>query len=73
MLDDGAGDDELTGDDGDDTLFSDPAGGDYVRGDEGADTLDLRARTSPLTISVGVDGADDGQEGEGGPDRLSVE
>ena len=70
-LDDGAGDDRLNGDDGDDTLFSDPVGGDYLRGDEGVDTLDLRTRTANLTLTMGVDGADDGQEGE--RDQVSSE
>ena len=67
-LDGGLGDDFTDGRLGNDLHFSDPAGADEITdsdADTDTDTLDVSDRTADLNFTMGVDGADDGQAGEG--------
>lgn len=63
VLDGGFGDDKLDGGAGDDTLTAN-LGVDIYRGGTGIDALSYAAYTSPVRVTVGAGGADDGSVGE---------
>ncbi len=63
ILDGGFGDDKLDGGAGDDTLTAN-LGVDTYRGGTGIDALSYAAYTSPVRVTVGAGGADDGSVGE---------
>ncbi len=63
VLDGGFGDDKLDGGAGDDTLTAN-LGVDTYRGGSGIDALSYTAYTSPVRVTIGAGGADDGSVGE---------
>jgi hypothetical protein len=63
ILDGGFGDDKLDGGAGDDALTAN-LGVDTYRGGTGIDALSYAAYTSPVRVTVGAGGADDGSVGE---------
>jgi putative metal-binding protein/hemolysin type calcium-binding protein len=63
ILDGGFGDDKLDGGAGDDVLTAN-LGVDIYRGGTGIDALSYAAYTSPVRVTVGAGGADDGSVGE---------
>ena len=63
VLDGGFGDDKLDGGAGDDALTAN-LGVDIYRGGTGIDALSYAAYTSPVRVTVGAGGADDGSVGE---------
>ena len=63
ILDGGFGDDKLDGGAGDDVLTAN-LGVDTYRGGTGIDALSYAAYTSPVRVTVGAGGADDGSVGE---------
>jgi hypothetical protein len=63
VLDGGFGDDKLDGGAGDDTLSAN-LGVDTYRGGTGIDALSYAAYTSPVRVTIGAGGADDGSIGE---------
>jgi Ca2+-binding RTX toxin-like protein len=63
ILDGGFGDDTLDGGTGDDTLTAN-LGVDTYRGGTGIDALSYAAYTTPVRVTVGAGGADDGSVGE---------
>jgi hypothetical protein len=63
VLDGGFGDDKLDGGAGDDSLIAN-LGVDTYRGGTGIDGLSYAAYTSPVRVTVGAGGADDGSVGE---------
>ncbi len=63
VLDGGFGDDKLDGGAGDDLLTAN-LGVDTYRGGTGIDALSYAAYTSPVRVTVGAGGADDGAVGE---------
>jgi hypothetical protein len=63
VLDGGFGDDTLDGGSGDDALTAN-LGADTYRGGTGIDALSYASYTSPVRVTVGAGGADDGSVGE---------
>lgn len=63
VLDGGFGDDKLDGGAGDDALTAN-LGVDTYRGGTGIDALSYAAYTSPVRVTIGAGGADDGSIGE---------
>jgi Ca2+-binding RTX toxin-like protein len=63
VLDGGFGDDKVDGGAGDDSLIAN-LGVDTYRGGTGIDALSYAAYTSPVRVTVGSGGADDGSVGE---------
>lgn len=63
LLDGGFGDDTITGGAGDDTITAN-LGADRYRGGTGFDTLSYASYTSPVRVTIGAGGADDGTLGE---------
>jgi hypothetical protein len=63
VLDGGFGDDKLDGGTGDDLLTAN-LGVDTYRGGTGIDTLSYATYTSPVRVTIGAGGADDGSIGE---------
>jgi Ca2+-binding RTX toxin-like protein len=63
VLDGGFGDDKLDGGAGDDSLIAN-LGVDIYRGGTGIDALSYAAYSSPVRVTVGTGGADDGSIGE---------
>jgi hypothetical protein len=63
VLDGGFGDDKLDGGTGDDLLTAN-LGVDTYRGGTGIDALSYAAYTSPVRVTIGAGGADDGSIGE---------
>jgi len=72
QIDGGNGNDTLLGFYGDDVLIG-GAGSDILRGEDGMDTVDYRARTAPVTVTIGNGVADDGEAGEQDDVRPDVE
>ena len=81
VLDGGPGNDELRGHWGQDRLLGGPGddllhgGGnaDVLSGGSGSDTADYRTRVSPVRVSIGSGGANDGVTGENDDVRRDVE
>ena len=63
VLDGGFGDDKLDGGTGDDALIAN-LGVDTYRGASGIDALSYATYTSPVRVTIGAGGADDGSVGE---------
>jgi hypothetical protein len=63
VLDGGFGDDKLDGGTGDDALLAN-LGVDTYRGGTGIDALSYATYTSPVRVTIGAGGADDGSVGE---------
>jgi Ca2+-binding RTX toxin-like protein len=64
----------LNGGAGDDKFIQQAAKAkDDINGDEGVDLVDYSSRSAPLTVTVGVGSADDGESGEGDTVAADIE